>query len=206
MLDLGEDRYLTTLIMQEHPDKKLAYISDAECYTNVPNNFKVLIDQRRRWTNSLIVCLFFLGLNPPKQSLFKHIKMYLIILTELFIIFILPLVIVIGILNSIVSIAVQGYSFLPVLITSIIILLNLIITILACKFDMILRFFAFFIYLPVFSIWIPLFSILNLDNLKWGLTRDTDQENIEVINSDEFAEIQTPTRSATEFNSTEIRV
>ena len=206
LLDLGEDRYLTTLIMQEHPDKKLAYISDAECYTNVPNNFKVLIDQRRRWTNSLIVCLFFLGLNPPKQNIFKHIKMYLIILTELFIIFILPLAIVIGILNSIVSIAVQGYSFLPVLITSIIILLNLIITILACKFDMILRFFAFFIYLPVFSIWIPLFSILNLDNLKWGLTRDTDQENIEVINSDEFAETQTPTRSATEFNSTEMRV
>lgn len=219
LLDLGEDRYLTTLIMQEHPDKKLAYISDAECYTNVPNSFKMLLSQRRRWSNSLIVCLFFLGLNPPKQSLFKHIKMYLIIFTELFIIFILPLVIVIGLLNSIVSIAVQGYSFLPVLITSLIILLNLIITIIACKFDMILRFFAFFIYLPVFSILIPLYSILNLDNLNWGITRTNVQESNETVveavgvnnlnnveDPNAFVEIQTPTRASGEFNSVEMRV
>lgn len=209
LLDLGEDRYLTILIMQEHPDKKLAYISDAECYTNVPNNFKMLLKQRKRWSNSLIVCLCFLGLNPPKQSLFKHIKMYLIVLTELFIIFVLPLVIIIGILNSIVSITVQGYSFVPVLITSIIILLNLIITILACKFDMILRFFAFFIYLPIFSILIPLYSILNLDNVDWGLTRsnciESERRN-ENIESVQFIEIQTPTRSINDFNSVEMRV
>jgi chitin synthase len=214
LLDLGEDRYLTTLIMQEHPDKKLAYISDAECYTNVPNNFKILIDQRRRWTNSLIVCLFFLGLNPPKQSIFRHIKMYLILFVEIFIIFILPIVIMVGILSSVISIAIQGYSFIPVLITSIIILLNLIITILACKFNMILRFFIFFIYLPVFSIVIPLYSIINLDNLKWGLTRESIQESTEIKesvdisekNSSEFLQILTPTRPVTEFNSVEMRV
>lgn len=214
LLDLGEDRYLTTLIMQEHPNKKLAYITDAECYTNVPNNFKTLIDQRRRWSNSLIVCLFFLGLNSPKQSIFRHVKMYLIIFTETFIIFILPIVIIIGIINSIVSIAIQGYSFIPVLITSLIVLLNLIITILVCKFDMILRFFAFFIYLPIFSIVIPLYSILNLDNLKWGLTRNIGIESDSNSNNDgeegnrRFTEILTPNQSYSiiEINNTESRV
>lgn len=191
LLELGEDRYLTILIIQEYPNNNLAYISDAKCFTNVPNSFKILLDQRRRWTNSLITCLMLLGLEPPRQSIIKHIKMYLLIIMELFIIFILPLVIVIGFVNTIVSITVQGYSFLPVVITTIIILLNLIITILVARIDMILKFVPFFLFLPIFSILIPLYSIANLDNLKWGLTRDEH----EIIN------IHTPTNeSITNFN------
>lgn len=188
LLELGEDRYLTVLIIQEYPDKHLSYISDAECLTNVPNSLSVLIDQRRRWCNSLIVCLFLLFLKAPKQSLFKHLKMYMVLLTEMFIVFILPVVIIIGLVNSIISIAIQGFSLMPVLITVIIILLNLIIVILAGRLDMALRFIPFFICLSVFSIYMPIFSIMNLDNLKWGLTRD-----IEINDAEEsFIEITTP--------------
>jgi cellulose synthase/poly-beta-1,6-N-acetylglucosamine synthase-like glycosyltransferase len=198
LLDLGEDRHLTVLIIQEYPDKHLSYISDAECYTNVPNTFKMLLKQRQRWTNSLIVCLFLLGLKPPVQSVFRHIKMYLLIMMELFIIFILPLVIIIGLINSITSIAVQGYSLEPVLITVLIIFLNLIITILAGRFDMVLRFFPFFIYLPVFSIAIPLYSIINLDDTTWGITRshilESNEEPIQ-----EVIEISTPVNAETNY-------
>jgi chitin synthase len=181
LLDIGEDRYLTSLIIKEYPNNDITYISDALCFTNVPTTFKVLLDQRRRWTNSLISCLFLLFLQPPQQSFYKHIKMYLIIIMELFIIFILPLVIIIGILTSILNITLQGYSFIPLLITVVIIFLNLIIIILVCKFDMILKFVPFFISLPVFSILIPWYSIMNLDNLKWGLTRDTTETNDLII-------------------------
>lgn len=176
LLEIGEDRYLTTLMLQEYPDNNIAYISDAECFTNVPTNLNVLIDQRRRWTNSLITCLFLLFLKPPKQSFYDNCKMYNIIFIELFIIFILPLVIIIGLLNSALSITLQGYSFMPLLITILIIILNLIVTLLVFKFDMISKFFIFFIFLPVFSIIIPWYSIVNLDNLKWGLTRDNNSE------------------------------
>lgn len=187
LLELGEDRYLTALINQEYPDYNLSYISDAKCYTNVPDKFKILLDQRRRWTNSLIVCLMLLFINPPTQSIYKHLKMYFIIIMELFIIFLLPLVIIIGIINSVISITIQGYSFEPLLITILIILINLIIVILVCKIDMILKFIPFFLYLPVFSILIPLYSIMNLDNLKWGLTRDNNHQDEE-----EFIEIASP--------------
>lgn len=177
LLQLGEDRYLTALLINEYPQNHIAYISHAKCFTNVPNNLKILLDQRRRWTNSLIACLLLMFKSPPKQSIIKHILMYIIIFTELFIIFILPLVIIIGLLNTIVSLTVQGFSILPLLITVGIILLNLIIAILTLKIDMILPFIPFLLSLPFFSIIIPLYSIINLDDLKWGLTRDTIDNN-----------------------------
>ncbi len=196
LLDLGEDRYLTVLIIQEYPDKHLAYISEATSLTNVPNGFNMLMNQRRRWSNSLIVCLALLGLSPPKQSMWKHIKMYLIIIMELFIIFLLPIVIVVGFLNSVVSIAVQGYSLLPVLITVFIILLNQIIALLVCNFKMMVRFIPFFTYLPIFSIYIPLYSIVNLDNLKWGITRNNVSNNSENTRNLEIV-VETPREEIT---------
>lgn len=199
LLDLGEDRYLTILIIQEYPDKHLAYIPEAVSFTNVPNEFNMLMNQRRRWSNSLIVCLALLGLNPPKQSIFKHISMYLIVIMELFIIFLLPLIIIIGFLNSIVSIAIQGYSLLPVLITVFIILINQIIALLVCNFSMMLRFVPFFTYLPIFSIYIPLYSIMNLDNLKWGVTRNNVSNNseIEVVVEEIDIIVETPKEEIT---------
>jgi chitin synthase len=203
LLDLGEDRYLTILIIQEYPTKHLAYISEAKSYTNVPNTFNILIDQRRRWTNSLITCLILLATKPPRQNIIKHLSMYLIITMELFIIFLLPLVIVIGLINSVISITIQGYSLLPVVITVIIILINFIITVFVVRIDMMIRFVPFFTYLPVFSIIIPLYSIINLDNLKWGLTRDTvaivnSNENIDALEIDrEYRETLTPSNNIT---------
>jgi len=189
LLELGEDRFLTILIIQEYPEKYLSYISEAVSYTNVPNDFKTLLCQRRRWTNSLIVCLTLLALKPPVQSIYRHIKMYLVVIMELFIIFLLPLVIVIGLINSIISIAVQGYSIIPVIITSVIILLNLLISLSVLRLDMVFRFVPFFTYLPIFSIVIPIYSILNLDNLEWGKTREIQEMT---DNYSEDLEIHTP--------------
>jgi len=198
LLEIGEDRHLTCLILQEHPDNDISYISDAECFTCVPTTFKVLIDQRRRWTNSLITCLFLLLLEPPKQSLFRHFKMYLIIIMEMFIIFVLPLVILIGIINSVISLTLQGFSLIPLAITLIIIFLNLIIVTLVCKFSMILKFIPFFFFLPVFSIIIPWYSILNIDDLKWGLSRDNDDT---IVNANDDNIIITPNNSYISINS-----
>jgi hypothetical protein len=127
--------------------------------------------------------------------------MYLLIIMELFIIFLLPLVIIIGLINTIISVTVQGYSFIPILITIIIIFLNLIITILVLKIDMILKFIPFFLYLPIFSIYIPLYSILNLDNLKWGLTRDTEITIEDNINNDELNLTPRNTDTNTVYNN-----
>ncbi len=54
LLRLGEDRYLTTIMMKHFPNKKLCFTSDAKCKTNVPERWGVFLSQRRRWINSTV--------------------------------------------------------------------------------------------------------------------------------------------------------
>ncbi len=190
--DLGEDRYLTVLIMKEHVDKDLKYISEALCFTNAPASLKVLVDQRRRWCNSLIVCLFLLFLKAPVQSVYRNTKMYIILITEMFIVFLLPIVIFIGLVNFIISITVQGFSMLPVVITTSILNMNLIIVLLTGRLDIAIRFIPFLLYLPFFSIYMPLYSIYKLDDLRWGLTRDSMVDDLDNSDNNSFQSIQTP--------------
>ncbi|KAG8895612.1 hypothetical protein FRB99_000429, partial [Tulasnella sp. 403] len=54
LLHLGEDRYLTTLLLKHFPGYKTQFIRDAHAYTVAPDEWKVLLSQRRRWINSTI--------------------------------------------------------------------------------------------------------------------------------------------------------
>lgn len=51
---LGEDRYLTTLMLRTFPKRKQVFVPQAVCKTTVPDTFMVLLSQRRRWINSTI--------------------------------------------------------------------------------------------------------------------------------------------------------
>ena len=54
LLLLGEDRYLSTLMLKTFPKRKQIFVPQAVCKTTVPDKFKVLLSQRRRWINSTI--------------------------------------------------------------------------------------------------------------------------------------------------------
>jgi hypothetical protein len=54
LLLLGEDRYLTTLMLKTFPMRKNLFLPSAVCKTVVPDTFRVLISQRRRWINSTV--------------------------------------------------------------------------------------------------------------------------------------------------------
>ena len=58
MLHLGEDRFLTSLIMKHYPSKRMSFTSDSKCKTKVPDSWKVFLSQRRRWINSTVHNLF----------------------------------------------------------------------------------------------------------------------------------------------------
>ena len=58
LLLLGEDRFLTTLMLRNFPKRKQIFVPSARCYTEAPDKFSVLIDQRRRWINSTLHNLF----------------------------------------------------------------------------------------------------------------------------------------------------
>lgn len=54
LLLLGEDRFLTTLLLRTFPNRKMMFCPYARCRTVVPDTFSVLLSQRRRWINSTI--------------------------------------------------------------------------------------------------------------------------------------------------------
>ncbi|KAF4122592.1 chitin synthase [Geosmithia morbida] len=51
---LGEDRFLSTLMLRTFPKRKQIFVPQAVCKTMAPDEFKVLLSQRRRWINSTI--------------------------------------------------------------------------------------------------------------------------------------------------------
>lgn len=78
LLDLGEDRYLTTLIINFFPNSRLEYVPDAWCHTKVPETFAAFLNQRRRWINSTVHNLIEL----MKISMLSPLKF--IVLCDLF--------------------------------------------------------------------------------------------------------------------------
>ena len=62
LLLLGEDRFLSTLMLRTFPKRKQIFVPQAVCKTTVPDKFRILLSQRRRWINSTIHNLFELVL------------------------------------------------------------------------------------------------------------------------------------------------
>jgi chitin synthase len=54
LLLLGEDRFLTTIMLRQFPNRKTVFVPQAFCKTVVPDDFKTLLSQRRRWINSTV--------------------------------------------------------------------------------------------------------------------------------------------------------
>ena len=54
LLHLGEDRFLTTLMLKHFPEYKTTFVRHASCKTIAPENWSALLSQRRRWINSTV--------------------------------------------------------------------------------------------------------------------------------------------------------
>jgi cellulose synthase/poly-beta-1,6-N-acetylglucosamine synthase-like glycosyltransferase len=170
LLSIGEDRYLSTLAIRYFgSDCRLRYFSAATCTTMVPETLSVLLDQRRRWTNSLIHCHFaHLNVLPFEASFWTHLRLLFVISAELFMVFILPLALPAGLVLAVVSVLLTTYAW-AILLTFL--LLPVALCILCNDWGYIPFYLPFFPMIAVFSIIIPLFSVWNQDNARWGKTR-----------------------------------
>ena len=54
LFSLGEDRFLTTLLLKHFPTFKTKFSPDAQARTVAPESYRVLLSQRRRWINSTV--------------------------------------------------------------------------------------------------------------------------------------------------------
>jgi cellulose synthase/poly-beta-1,6-N-acetylglucosamine synthase-like glycosyltransferase len=176
---LGEDRFLTNLLLKFYPKFDAKYIKNAICYTDAPNDIKTLLCQKRRWTNSLIFCHLWLLLNTPKYSLFKRLRFIFIVVFELWIVLYMPMLLTIGYYYMILfiynSITYNIIDIFGIIQTIILFIFPTIIALLLNHFDMIYYSVVFIFSIPLFSIIVPLYSIYFSDYIAWGNTRKTNK-------------------------------
>jgi len=176
LLLLGEDRYLTTLILRAFPKRKTMYCPSAVCETIVPNEFNVLLSQRRRWINGTIHNMFELIVTPELPGRFCFSMQFAVFL-DLFGTFTTPFALSYIIAIIIAIIFGQG-SQLSAIFVSITFLVQFVLAIFT-SYDpiVVMWFFVFMLSLPVWYIILPLYSFWNFDDFSWGATRKLNDDD-----------------------------
>ncbi|KAE9991826.1 hypothetical protein EG327_010845 [Venturia inaequalis] len=186
LLHLGEDRYLTTLLLKFHSQFKTKYIFRAHAWTIAPDTMKIFLSQRRRWINSTVHNLIELI---PLQQLcgFCCFSMRFIVFVDLLSTIVQP--VIVGYLAYLVYIMLKTPGVIPT--TTFILLgaiygLQAIIFILRRKWEMIGWMVIYILATPMFACALPLYSFWYMDDFSWGNTRVvTGEKGQKVIISDE---------------------
>jgi len=171
LLSLGEDRYLTTLMLKHFPNLKLTFTPDAICKTNVPDRFNVLLSQRRRWINSTVhnlIELLFL----PQLCGFLCFSLRFVVFLDLFATLTQPATII-YLVYLIYVVIVRGEQ-LPVLSLSLLLAMygfQVIIFLLKKQWQHVGWMIIYLLALPLFGFYIPLYSFWHFDDFSWGNTR-----------------------------------
>lgn len=171
LLFLGEDRYLTTLILKHFPTHKTKFTPDAKCETNAPDQWSVLLSQRRRWINSTIHNLGEL-VYLPQLCGFCCFSMRFIVMLDLVSTLVQPAIV--GYLIYLIYTLATSSSTVPIM--SILTIagvygLQTIIFILHRKWEHIIWMIISIMAIPVFSFLIPVYSYWHFDDFSWGNTR-----------------------------------
>jgi len=176
LLLLGEDRYLSTLMLREFPKRKMVFVPQATCQTVVPAEFKVLLSQRRRWINSTVHNLLELVLVNDLCGTFC-ISMQFVVFMELIGTVVLPAAVfftyyLIGSLIFSSSKNVMAF-LLMVLIMG---LPAILIALTSREMKYILWMFVYLLALPVWNFIFPVYSFWHFDDFSWGQTRLVEGE------------------------------
>ncbi|KAG6372225.1 chitin synthase-domain-containing protein [Boletus reticuloceps] len=170
LLYLGEDRYLTTLLLKHFPMHKTRFVRDAHAYTVAPDDWKILLSQRRRWINSTIHNLGeFMSLDQIYG--FCCFSMRFVVMVDLVSTLIQPITVA-YIVYLIVSVAGQGKT-IPVI--SLIMIgavygLQALVFVLRRKWDMVGWMVFYIIAILIFSFLLPIYSFWRMDDFSWGAT------------------------------------
>ncbi|KAI8911392.1 chitin synthase [Powellomyces hirtus] len=169
LLLLGEDRFLTTLMLRSFPKRKMVFVPKAVCHTVVPDKFRVLLSQRRRWINSTIHNLLELVLLKDLCGIFCF-SMQFVIALELLGTTILPATLIslyVLILTSTVS-----PQLLPlILLATTMLLPGILISLTTRKWIYVGYLLIYLLALPVWNFILPVYAFWKFDDFSWGETR-----------------------------------
>lgn len=164
---LGEDRYLTHLIMKEEP-WKIGFCSSAKCSTDAPDTFSSLIKQRRRWylghisNDTWMSTSLFLWKTYPVLMLFNLINNMRN--TGLYV-YILYFIVILDPRSTIVYWVM--YIILPIAICWILVSIQYISTSLS-KFGLTLFFIPFVLFQPLFNAVFMYYTLFTMKERTWG--------------------------------------
>lgn len=189
LLQLGEDRFFTTLLLRYFPDKKIKFIHEAKCVTTVPNTWNGLISQRRRWINSTIHNLLEL-LSIPTLRGIACFSIKTVILLDLISTFLLPVTIFyLGYLLYIISDNASAFPLVLLISASTIFGCQILITLIRGDFSYLWWFLLYLVAFPFWFCLLPIYSIAHMDRFSWGQTRKVDVTTKKQEESVELAEL-----------------
>lgn len=172
LLLLGEDRYLTTLMLKTFPKRKNLFLPSAVCKTVVPDTFRILLSQRRRWINSTVHNLAELVLVRDLCGTFCF-SMQFVVGMELAGTLVLPAAISFTI-YLIISSVIPGHTntTIPLVLLAIILgLPGLLIVITTRKIAYVGWMIVYLFSLPIWNGILPAYAYWHFDDFSWGQTR-----------------------------------
>ncbi|GAA6030105.1 hypothetical protein JCM8097_009260 [Rhodosporidiobolus ruineniae] len=171
LLALGEDRYLTTLILKHFPNYRTKFIADAQAMTVAPHSWSILLSQRRRWINSTVHNLAELMFLPDMCG-FCFFGMRFVVFIDLLGTIILPATFV-YMIYLIVTVA-TGSGQIPIIAIIMIAAvygLQAIIFLLKRQWQFVGWLIIYLLAYPVYSFLLPVYSFWRFDDFTWGNTR-----------------------------------
>ena len=176
LLLLGEDRYLSTLMLKTFPKRKQVFVPQAVCKTTVPEEFSVLLSQRRRWINSTVHNLMELVLVRDLCGTFCF-SMQFVVFIELVGTLVLPAAISFTFYLIIISIVKKPVPVIPLVLLALILGLPAVLIVLtAHRWSYVLWMIIYLFSLPIWNFVLPAYAYWKFDDFSWGDTRKTAGE------------------------------
>ncbi|RPB27109.1 chitin synthase [Terfezia boudieri ATCC MYA-4762] len=176
LLLLGEDRYLSTLMLRTFPKRKQIFVPQAVCKTIVPEEFKVLLSQRRRWINSTVHNLMELVLVRDLCGTFCF-SMQFVVFIELIGTLVLPAAIIFTFYLIIISFVKKPVPIIPLTLLGLILGLPAVLIVLtAHRWSYVLWMFIYLLSLPIWNLVLPSYAFWKFDDFSWGDTRKVEGE------------------------------
>lgn len=171
LLLLGEDRFLSSLMLRTFPKRSQVFVPKAACKTVVPDQFRVLLSQRRRWINSTVHNLMELVLVKDLCGTFC-LSMQFVVFIELIGTLVLPAAIVITIYVIVFSIVSTPTPVMSLALLAVIFgLPGLMIVVTVTSWKYVVYYLIYMLALPIWNFVLPTYSYWKFDDFSWGETR-----------------------------------
>ncbi|KAJ2962319.1 hypothetical protein NQZ79_g2561 [Umbelopsis isabellina] len=180
LLLLGEDRFLSTLMLRTFPKRQMMFVPQAKCKTVVPNTFSVLLSQRRRWINSTVHNLMELALVSDLCGI-ACMSMQFVVTIDLIGTIVLPAAICFTIyLIVITGVNYKNPQYQALILLAAILGLPAVLIVITTRKIVYVGWMVIYLFaLPIWNFVLPVYSFWHFDDFTWGQTRKVAGEKKE---------------------------